>query len=349
MKRGTAQGMVVAIVLAGFSLLLVCGVASAAKKPVMLRLTVPTPAGSYPITFHAADLAKRFNERAKGEYKIEVYPIGALAKMPEFLDAVRVGAVEMACCDWAIYSFLDPKLEAPSTPFLVDTLEGSQYMSKKLLPLYDEILRTKFNARALGMFGTDGIQLVSTKPVTSLAEWKGFLAGSGSPGTSALFKALGAAPVTIVYTDLYESLQKKVVDGAAIPCHAALDLNFMDVCGHMTVFFGHASWNGYMVNQNVWKKMPKDIQTILQEEVTKTSLLMDKAMTDLEQQDLKALKEKGKKVHFIPKAEREKWAALLGPYKDKQLESFGDFGRKVREIAEEANKKFPYKDRVAAQ
>jgi len=90
------------------------GTAVAQKKPIILRLVVPSPAGEYPLTFVNTELARKFNERAKDEYKIEVHPGGALAKLPEYFDAVRIGAVEMACAPWPMYSYKtwDTEIEA---------------------------------------------------------------------------------------------------------------------------------------------------------------------------------------------------------------------------------------------
>ena len=85
------------------------GTAMAQKKPVVIRHVMPTPEGDYPQTYRDKEMAKRFNERAKGEYVIEVHAGGALAKLPEYFDAVRIGAVEMEFSNWGMFSFLDPK------------------------------------------------------------------------------------------------------------------------------------------------------------------------------------------------------------------------------------------------
>jgi TRAP-type C4-dicarboxylate transport system substrate-binding protein len=307
-----------------------------------LRLIAPSPPDDNVLTYPIIDLAKRFNERAKGQYKIEVHPGGALAKIPEYFDAIRVGAVEMASIDWSIFGFLDPKLSAVSAPFLVDTLKGAQYMTKRLLPLHDTLLQEKFNAKALGMFSVDGIIVVSSKPIKTLNDWKGLLAGVSAPSSAVLFKGLGASPVSIVWTDLYESLQKHVIDASAMTMHGALVVNLMDVCDYMTLFFGHANFNGYMINLDVWKKMPPNIQKILQEEVDRTCDFMKDRYLKLTDEDLAVLKQKGKKVYAVPRAERQKWAALLAPYREKELAKFGEFGQKIKQAAEEANKLFPY-------
>jgi TRAP-type transport system periplasmic protein len=325
-----------------FGGLLVFAGSAANAKEITLRLVIPSPADDKSLTLQAVEMAKRFNARAKGQYKIEVYPGGALAKIPEYFDSVRVGAVEMACVDWGIFSFLDPRLGLVSTPFLVDTIEGSNHMLKGLLPLHDAIFREKFNAKALGMFSTDGVCLVSNKPVKTLDELKGLLVAAPSPTAAAMFKGLGASPVNIMWTDLFEALQKKTVDASAMTLHGAIVMNLMEACDCMTLFFGHANFNGYTINMDVWKKMPTEIQKALQEEIDAACKWMEGSLIRMQSEDMRFLRDKGKKVYAVPKEERARWASLLVPYKDKQMAAFGDFGPKIKQIAEEANRRFPY-------
>ena len=69
-----------------------------------------------------------------------------------------------------------------------------------------------------------------------------------------------------MWTDTFESLQKKVIDATLQGSHGAVAMNMIDVCKHATFFFGLAGWNGWSVNLDVWKKMPKHIQKMLLEE-----------------------------------------------------------------------------------
>lgn len=129
------------------------------KKPVTLRLVTPTPEGDYPQTYRDKELAKRFTERAKGEYVIEVYAGGALAKLPEYFDAVRVGAVDMAFSNWGMFAFLDGRLGLLELPFLFANNYAANEACKDLLPLYDRIFQERFNAKGLGMMNTGGLNL----------------------------------------------------------------------------------------------------------------------------------------------------------------------------------------------
>ena len=213
--------------------------AIAAKKPIILRLVVSSPPGDWPMTFMNEELAKRFNARTEGQYIIEVHAGGALAKLPEYFDAVRVGAVEMARAPWTMFSFLDSRLSAVEAPFLFNNNEAATYGLKLALPLYDEVLQEKFNAKGLGFGATDASDLFTTqKQVRRLEDWKGLLAATLSPVSAVVVKDLGGSPVTIMWTDIYESLQKKVVDGAIMGTHGGLISNFTDVCKSVTIFYG---------------------------------------------------------------------------------------------------------------
>jgi TRAP-type transport system periplasmic protein len=320
--------------------------AHAQKKPTILRLVVPSAAGDWPLTTYNDEFAKKFNERAKGQYKIEVFSGGALAKLPEYFDAVRVGAVEIACAPWGMFTNLDPRLGIIETPFLFASSPASSSACKPLLPLYDKILQEKFNAKALGLFNTGTVNLYSTKPVHTIEDWKGLLVGCLSPVASALAKEMGASAVTVMWTDTYESLQKKVIDGALMGTHGGVAANLIDACKNATLFMGVAGWNGWSINLDVWKKMPPNIQKILSEEAVAAAERMNKTVdTELGNYDMKKFKEKGVAAYMVPKAERDKWEAKLAPYRDKAIASLGEFGQQVKNIVDEANKKHPYTQR----
>ncbi len=61
-------------------------------------------------------------------------------KVPETIDAVRIGAVEITYVDWGIPSFLDPRFGAQGISFLIDSEEAAIAMPKPMTPLFDEVL-----------------------------------------------------------------------------------------------------------------------------------------------------------------------------------------------------------------
>lgn len=316
----------------------------AEKKPVVLRLVVPTPPNDYPLTTSLGEMTEKFNARTNGEYKMELHAGGALAKLPEYFDAIRIGAVEMGSVAWTIFSFLDPRLGVIEAPFLFNNNEAANYAAKELLPLYDQILQEKFNAKGLGLLAFSASEFVSAKPIHALEDIKGMLVGAVSPVSSVMLKDLGAAPVTIMWSDMYESLQKKVVDGTVFMITAAKVMNLFDICKYSTLFFGTATYQGLSINLDSWKKMPAPVQKILQEEVDANHAWLAEMWPKFLNDSMKEFAEKkGVTFYSLPPEERAKWAEKTSVYREKQLTSYAEFGDKIRKIAAEANAKFPYK------
>ena len=342
MKR-VCLGIVTLAVLATLGMFVQPKTSFADKKPVILRLVIATPEGNWPMTFRDKEMAKRFNDRAKNEYVIEVHTGGAIAKLPEFFDAVRIGAVEMAASPWGMFSFLEPSLSLLEMPFLFANDFAANAACKPLTPLFDEVLQKKFNAKALALMNTGGIGLWSQKPIHALEDLKGLLVASVSPSTSTLLKHLEAAPVTVVFTEIYESLQKHVVDAATMNAAGGIVFAYPDVCQYYTAFAGVPSFVGYSINLKIWKNMPAHIQTILLEETANAETwLGDVMVNQLPAQNIRDLKEKNVATYFLPPEERARWVKQLEPYMEKQFSTFGELGRKVKEISDEMNQKYPY-------
>ena len=342
------------LLLVTISVLMICFMAGApftirpafAAKTKVLRLVVPSAPGDWPLTVMNEEMAERFNNRTGGTYKMEIHAGGALAKLPEYFDAVRVGAVEMACAPWAMYSFLDPQLGAIEIPFLFNTSPAASAACEPLVPVYDKLLQKKFNAKALGLYNSQGIQLMSTRPVKKLEDMKGLLVAAISPPAAVLIKELGGSPVTIMWTDQYEALQKKVIDAVSQGPHGAVNMSLMDVCKYATIGYFTAGWNGFSINLDVWKAMPENIQKILLEEATTSAEWMSRMTdADLGDKDMAFFKEKAVEVYFLPREERIRWIEKVRPYKEAQLEKLGEFGQQVKHIADSVNDRFDYTKR----
>jgi TRAP-type C4-dicarboxylate transport system substrate-binding protein len=66
------------------------------------------PGGDDPTFVITSAMAERFNERTGGEYEIKIFPAETLVKVPESLDAIRTGAVEMGILPWGQMSMFCP-------------------------------------------------------------------------------------------------------------------------------------------------------------------------------------------------------------------------------------------------
>jgi TRAP-type C4-dicarboxylate transport system substrate-binding protein len=325
------------------ALLVVSLVVSCTPKPketVILRLVVPAPPGDM-LTVKDEELAARFNERAGGEYEIKVYPGEQLVKMPEYLDAVRTGAVEIMDAGWGIFGGLDPRLGVHETPFLYNNIRAGAASQEALVELFAPMFQEKFNQKPLASFTTGAMELIGNKPVKTLEDWKGTLVGAINPPIAGMVVQMGGSPVTIMWTDMYTNLEKGVIDAGLISNQGTLQLGIYDVITQNTTFYGPTGQNAYNINLDVWNAMPQRIQDILLEETRQTAATMNETFIRLFDEDIESLRDKGVDVYVLPNAERERWKETCQPLIEQNLAAAGEFGQQVKQICDEANSQFP--------
>lgn len=339
MKRLSVLFSVSIIILLLLSLVISCAEPAPAPAPapeakVLLRLVIPSPAGDE-LTVNAEQIGEKLYERTNGQYQIKVYPGEALAKIPEYLDAVRTGAVEMCSVGLGIFAGLDPGLA--EIPMLYDNVRANAAAVRPSLELYNQILMGKLNQMAVAGYTTGAQELISTKPVKTLEEWDGLLVGATNPESAALTTSLGGSPVVIPWTECYSALEKGVVDAVLTSMRWTIVSGLSDVSSHVTLFYSTPTFNTYTINLDTWNEMPKDVQDILLEEAWKFSDEMSAYQIEMAIKDKDTLASLGMTIYELPKAERDRWKEAVRPYVDDKLASLGEFGTKIRQIAEEAN------------
>jgi len=301
---------------------------------MILRLTIPTPPGDK-LTENAEKLAQQFSDRTDGAYQIKVYPGEQLVKVPETMDAVRTGTVEMASIGLGIFAGLDPGLA--EVPMLYNNVRANAAACKESADLYNEILKEKLNQVALAIYTTGAQELISTKPVRTMSDWNGLLVGATNPETAALTTALGGSPVMIPWTECYSNLEKGVVDAVMTSTQWTMISGLNDVASYVIRFYSTPTFNTYLINLDSFNEMPKDVQEILIEEAWKVSEEMSAIHIQAENEDKEILISLGMEVYDLPEAERNIWKEAVKSYVDDKLASLGDFGDELREIAEKAN------------
>jgi TRAP-type C4-dicarboxylate transport system substrate-binding protein len=308
------------------------------SEPVILKFASQATG---PYIEREQKLADNFNARCGPDYTIEYYPSEQMVSFMELLDACRTGAAEMVSLTPNAYSADEPKLGAIELPFLLNNIHAHIYAVPKLKSLYADILEKQFNQKLLCLHNYTAVELISTKPIHTMEDWNGLLVHTISPVTSSLVEDLGGAAVLRPFPEAYSLLEKGTVE-AAVTAPAAMNVFALpDVASYVTKTYMVAVLHGFSVNLDAWKKLPKRVQDILQEEVNKISDEIDSWLVTEWDADFAKLADAGCEIYTVPQAEMDRWKAACQAYIDEQLAVYGDFGEKVMEIADEANAKYP--------
>jgi tripartite ATP-independent transporter DctP family solute receptor len=124
---------------------------------------------------------------------------------------------------------------------------------------------TKFNIQAMEKIWDSGYRQItsSAKPINTADDLKGFkIRVPVSPLWTSMFKAFGASPTGINFSEVYSALQTKIVDGQETPLVSIDSAKLYEVQKYCSMT--NHMWDGYwcLANTRAWQKLPKDLQEI---------------------------------------------------------------------------------------
>lgn len=287
--------------------------------------------------------ADAFNAKIKN-YQLKTYPMETLVKMFESMDAVRTGTTELCVFPLGPFVSAEQKFASSEIPFLYNNIAAEFYGVQRLIPEYSGVLEQRFNQKVLGIWTSATLELAcAKKQIKTLDDFKGLLMMNISPQIAGLINALGASAVTIPPMEAYASLQKKTIEATLQALGNQYQNKLYEVAPYVTVAAFSPTGIVMTVNQNTWNSLPKDVQDALTAMGNDdTNQIRDWYIPAFDEQKARLTKN-GATVYDLPKAERDRMVAATKPFANELLGKMGDFGVKVQQVADEANKQFPYK------
>ena len=205
---------------------------------------------------------KQVEEATKGRVKIEVFPSQTLIKGIDMWKGVRTGIADMGWCVQGYWPDQTPLSDSISLPFLpIKTAEQGSEVLWKVYEKFPSMQKEYGEIQPIVLHTTSpNFLLTSKKQVKTLEDVKGLkLRTLGGPPID-MAKALGAVPTLIPMPDVYQSLDKGVVDGAVAPWEAIHGFRLYEVVKYYTLVPMYASYFSVCTNKAKWDSLPKDVR-----------------------------------------------------------------------------------------
>src|SRR5579872_4245295 len=251
------------LVLAAISVaaLISVGPATAADNPIVIKFShvvaSDTPKGK------AADKFKELAEKySNGKVKVEVYPNSTLYKDKEELEALQLGAVQMLAPSNSKFGPIGIKeFEVFDLPYILPDLKSLRKVTDG--PLGAQLLKKLDSKGMTGLaYWDNGFkQMSANKKLVAPADYKGLkFRIQSSKVLEAQFRALGAIPQVMAFSDVYQALQTGVVDGQENTWSNIYTQKMHEVQKYATVT--NHGYIGYVVvvNKKFWEGLPGDIR-----------------------------------------------------------------------------------------
>jgi TRAP-type C4-dicarboxylate transport system substrate-binding protein len=277
-------------------------------------------------------------KRTAGKVKVDTYPGGTLLTARNMFDGVIAGTADIGNLATSYQPGAFPVVEAVDLPL---GWPNATVASVSLWELVDKYKPKEFEkVKVLTMFTCPPANIMSMKPVRSLADVKGYELRASGTGAKIL-ELLGAAPVAMPQSDVPEALQKGVIKGNVSSLEVLKDFKYAEYCRHVTgnVNLFVVSF-AVVMNQGKWNSLPADVKKVFDDLRREQAIWTGQYVDNHVNEALKWSKETFKdfQTYNLPKEELSKWYALLKPMDEKYLKDYEAKGLPAKAILDDVMK-----------
>jgi len=303
-----------AIALAASAVLAAAGVALA-QQPIVIKFShvvaENTPKGQGALKFK--ELAEM---KLPGKVQVQVFPSSQLFGDAKELEALLLGDVQLIAPSLSKFDRYTKKLQVYDLPFLFANPEALDRFQDG--PEGQALLNsmTKQGIKGLGYWHNGMKQLSSDKDQLKVpADVKGLkFRIQASDVLEAQFRAVGANPQKMAFSEVYQALQTGVVDGQENTWSNIYSQKFFEV--QKTIAETNHGVIDYMVITNAkwWDGLPADVRSGLTAAMKEATEYANKMASEFDKRDRQKIAEAGKaKIQVLTAADLDLWRKAMAP------------------------------------
>ena len=253
-----------------------------------------------PICIRIQEALDRIKAATGGRLEIKLFPQNQLGSDTDLIQQVRAGGVEFLNISGSVLSSLVPAAALVNVGFAFSSYDQVWRAVDGELGKYMEAQIEKAGLMVVAPFADNGFRQITSSDVQikTPEDLKGFhIRVPVSPIFTSLFQALGAAPTSINFNELYTALQTRLVSGeenALVVIETGKLYEVQKFCSETSHI-----WDDFCLvgNRRAVARLPGDVQEILRREL-KQSVLAQRSDSERLNTSLKATLQ-GKGMTFV--------------------------------------------------
>jgi tripartite ATP-independent transporter DctP family solute receptor len=325
-KRRVALSIAAGSVLSGLTGLAGSSALAQTTGKLVIRVATGT-APDHPENVGGRKFKEILEAKSKGQIEVQVHPAGQLGSQRDFVEALRSGTLEVTMVTIGFFSAYDPLLNIFELPYLFR--DGPHAFRVVDGPIGQQIADrvNKKNVHVLA-FWEAGLRDITNnaRPIYKPDDLKGLKIRVPEQKVSIdAFKAFGANPAPLAFTELYMALKQGVFDGQENPPSNVYASKLYEAQKYLSLSGHQFLVHMFMYSGPLWEKLPADTQKMISEAAVEAGMFQ-RDFND--QQDIKlvaSLKEVGMQINDVDKqAFMEKAKPLYVEY----AKAYGDDAKK---------------------
>lgn len=263
---------------------------------------------------------------SKDTIRIDLFHNNTLGSSYEQVDQLRSNQIQLAYAGPDVYEGLVTDHIASIMPF---STTSSKELICQLDSDFGKHLRAEMEKKGLIVlsYGPAGGRNITNnkRPIKTLEDLSGLSLRIPPSETWALtFKALGASPMPLDVSELYQALQQGVVDGQENPNSNTFHRKFYEVQKHLSNSNHFYSWTMLIVNKTAFDGLKPEQQDIIRQAAQTASDHQRTIFEQQEQESQNALIKAGMVFTQIAPAELEKMRKATAPVYQAVRQKVGD-------------------------
>ena len=228
----------------------------AAAQPVLIRMANSVPATAHMNVQVFGPWCERVTAQSDGTVDAKLFPSDAIATSQNMWDRIQAGVVDIGFVNTSYYVGQFKRTSVTGMPLLTkESLPASVALWNMVQP--GQVLADEWkDVRVLGVFVYPSSGLVGTVPIRRMEDLAGKKVGVGARAIGQWMQNLGAAPISLTYSQTYESLQRGLVNAYTVGWTGVQPLKLWEVAKYYTAGkFGAASVVGIVMSKASYAKL----------------------------------------------------------------------------------------------
>lgn len=267
-------------------------------------------------------------EASGGIVTVDVFPNDQLAggNAAKGIEMISDGSVDLAAYATSVLSALDERLSIGIVPWLFDSYaQARQVIDATGLDYYDSVLE-RLDIKVLGSFHNGFRQLTNNKhPVTEPEDLKGLtIRVPGSEVYMSFFRAFGADPNTLNWSEVFTSLQQGAIDGQENGASITASSGMVEVQDYMTIWNYTYENDLFIVNRSIWDNLNEATQALLEEKAREACDWGRDVLEAEEGELIEEFRAEGMQVDILTEEQLEPFKEVVGDLCRSFYEKYGE-------------------------
>ena len=265
--------------------------------------------------------AELCNEYTNGQVEVEIHPAASLYGDKDTLEAVTIGAIQMAWQPTSQLAVIDSSFPLLSCPGIYGTKDEIYNLQRS--PELKEMGK-RLEAKGVHYIGEGNLSISrvfinKVRPGPMPEDWKGLkIRVSASLSDKTMTETIGAGAVVMEFAEVPTALMRGAVDGLFTSLATAVSKKLYELATYCTAGpqYGPSPFE-VLINKEFWDSLPKDIQDTIENKVWPETLASNQELMDkMEQEAQEAWATNGQMVYIDTPELITAWVKALEPARD---------------------------------